>query len=602
MAANYFSDYPERKAQLLNHSDLKNIILPLEDALGEKGTFASAEEGMDLCLSVLDELGKFTATEIRPTADEIDRIGCELKNGEVIFPEKLLSHLGRCRDLGVFSSPISRKNGGMNMPRATQTLAMEMFAQACPNTALAICAYSMGDWIQLWGTEQQKTDLLPKIIRHEITTSMALTEPGAGSDLGKLRSTGRKVGDHFVVSGTKRFISYGQSDLVFALVRTDPASHGLEGLSVIVIPREYDGKRNVVVSKIEDKLCLHASPTCELIFENSIGHLMGPEGQGFKVMAELMNTARLAMGALSIGICVGAIEEAKKYGSTRITMGKPILQHPMIADMIFEAETEVRAMRAIVTEAACAFDWMNIYRVRNDKKNFDRWKIRYRRLTPLAKYYCSEKAITIARNMLQIYGGYGVCKEYPAERLLRETIIYPIYEGASQIQALMVLKDTLKDVAKNSGGFLGSLAGAWAESLVTRSPVKAKLLQARNELNQAIKTLLMSIIKEKFRSDIDAVKQQKIQDFLRDFSLALLTTKTDLTLPFLWAERFTRITADYYALKCMVDRFEEGDTERESWILAFAEIAIPRMHLENHYMVHRLPLTLPYLEKLKSLS
>ncbi|MBI1860110.1 MAG: acyl-CoA/acyl-ACP dehydrogenase [Deltaproteobacteria bacterium] len=602
MAANYFSDYPERKEQLLKYSDLKNIILPLEEAYGDKDTFKTADEGLDVFFGALDELGRFAATELRPAAEEIDRIGCELKDGEVIFPEKLLSHLARCRELGVFASPIARKYGGLNLPRATQAIAMEMFAQACPNSALAICAYTMGDWIQLWGTEQQRSEYLPKIISHTATTSMALTEPGAGSDLGKLRSTGRKEGDHYVVNGTKRFISYGQSDLVFALVRTDPASQGLEGLSVLVVPREVNGKRNVQVTKIEDKLCLHASPTCELQFENSTGYLLGPEGQGFKVMAELMNTARLAMGALSIGICVSAIDEAKKYGSSRVTMGKPIIQHPMIADLIFEAEVEVRAMRALVIETACAFDWMNIYRARNDKMNFDRWKLRYRRLTPLAKYYCSEKAITIARNMLQIYGGYGVCTDYPAERLLRETVIYPIYEGTSQIQSLMVLKDTLKDVAKNSSGFLGSLAGAWAESMVTRSSVKQKVLQGRNELNQAIRAILMSILRDKFRSDIDALKQQKIQDFLKDFSLALFTKKTDLTMPFLWAERFTKITADYYALKCMSDHFEEGDTERERWILAFAEIAIPRMRLENHYMLNRLPLTLPYIEELKKLS
>ena len=365
---------------------------------------------------------------------------------------------------------------------------------------------------------------------------------------------------------------------------------------------EGKGGSKVMVSKIEDKICLHASPTCELIFENSVGYLLGPEGQGFKVMAELMNTARLAMGALNIGICMSAIEEAKKYASSRVTMGKPILQHPMIADMLFEAETEVKAMRALVTEAACAFDWMSIYRKNNDQKNFNRWKLRYRRLTPLAKYYCSEKSITLVRNMLQVFGGYGVCKEYPAERLLRETIIYPIYEGTSQIQSLMVLKDTLKDVAKNATGFLGSLAGAWAESMVSRNPVKSKLLQARKELNQAIRTILTGIIKDKFRSDIDALKQQKIQDFLKDFSLQLLTAKTDLTLPFLWAERFTRITADYYSLKCLADHYQEGDIEREREILAFAEIALPRMRMENHYMVNRLPLTLPYIEELKKIT
>src|SRR4029077_18195555 len=120
---------------------------------------------------------------------------------------------------------------------------------------------------------------------------------------------------------------------------------------------------------------------------------------------------------------------------------------------------------------------------------FKRWKKRYRRLTPLCKYLCAEKAITITRNALQLFGGYGVCRDYPVERLFRESVIYPIYEGNSQIQSLMVLKDTLKDVAMQATGFLGSLAGAWSQSMVTRDPVKQRLLQARNELNQGIRTI-----------------------------------------------------------------------------------------------------------------
>ena len=180
------------------------------------------------------------------------------------------------------------------------------------------------------------------------------------------------------------------------------------------------------------------------------------------------------------------------------------------------------------------------------------------------------------------------------ERLFRESIIFPIYEGTSQIQSLMVLKDTMKDVAVQATGFLGSLAGAWAEAKVTRDPVKAALLQARNELNQGIRTILMSIIKDKFKSDIESLKEKKIQDFLKDFSLRLLSEKTDLTYPFLMAERFTRITADYYALKCMADQAPAGDKERQKWILDYSELVLPRMRMENHYMLHRLPSTLDY--------
>ena len=599
MAENLFSDYPERVDQLKKYSELEKLVMPLEEAFGEKDFFKNPQEGLDFYFGALEEIGKFCAKEVKPAAAEIDRIGCKYKDGVVTLPDALLSHMKRCRDLGVFSGSISRKYGGLNLPRLVQMMTLEMFGHACPNTALTIAAFSMGDFLQQYGTEEQINAYMPKFITNEWTTSMALTEPGAGSDLGKLRTSAKKNGDHYLINGTKHFITNGDGNVSFALVRTDPHSSGLQGLSVLIVPHDLDGRPNFKVTKIEEKVCLHGSPTCELVFENSIGYLLGPEGEGFKVMAELMNTARLAMGALGTGIATAAMEAAKDYAKTRVTMGKPILHHPMVADLIYEMEIEIRAMRSLVAETSMAYDWMHIAKKKGDEKEFKKWKKRYRRLTPLCKYYCSEKTITIAKNALQIFGGYGVCKEYPVERIFRETIIYPIYEGTSQIQSLMVLKDTLKDVGSQAAGFLGSLAGAWAESKVTRNPVKSKVLQARNELNQGIKTMLGSIIRSKFKSDIEDLKQQNIQQFLKDFSLQLLTSKTDLTFPFLCAERFTRITCDYYTLKCMADRCPEGDKDREKWILEFAELAIPRMQLENHYMLHRLPSTLEYMKTLE---
>ncbi len=597
MAENLFTDFPERVNEIKKYCDLENLSVGLEEAFGERDFFKSPAEAMDFYTGALDEIGKFCAKEVKPAAAEVDRIGAKYQDGEVILPEKLLSHLSRCNDLGVFAGPVGRKYEGLNLPRCVQLMAMEMFAHACPNTALTIACFSMGDFVYAMGSEDQKKKYLPKLIKNELTTSMALTEPGAGSDLGKLRTSARRNGDSWVINGTKMFITNGSSDITFALVRTDPSSQGLSGLSVMIVPRLIDGKANYRVTKIEDKVCLHASPTCELVFENSVGELMGAEGQGFKVMAELMNGARLAMGALAIGIATAAVDEAKSYAKVRMTMGKPIINHPMVADMLCEAETEIRAMRAMVMEAGVAFDWMQISKAKGDEAAFKKWKKRYRRLTPLCKYLCSERAITIAKNCLQIYGGYGVCRDYPVERLLRETLIYPIYEGTSQIQSLMVLKDTLKDVATNAAGFLGSLASKWADAFVGRSGVPAKVREARNELNQGIKTILLSIIKEKFKSDIESLRQQKIQDFLKDFSMQLLTPKTDLTYPFLCAEKFTRVTSDYYALKSMADRCPPGDSEREKAVIDYAAIVIPRMRLENHYMIYRLPSTIEWMKK-----
>jgi 3-(methylthio)propanoyl-CoA dehydrogenase len=599
LASNLFTDIPDRVDIIKKYSDIRKLVVPIEEAFGEPGFYKSEDEAMEVYEGALTEIGKLCAQDIAPKAAEVDRQGCKLKDGVVTLPEALESHLVKITQLGTFAGCISRKYGGLNLPRAVQILGLEMFSHACPNTGLTVANFAMADFVQHFGTEAQKAEYIPRLISSEWHSSMALTEPNAGSDLGKLRTSARKEGDHYVINGTKCFISSGNTQLSFVLARTDPKSTGLTGLSVLAVPLHIDGKTqpNFRIPKIEDKVCLHASPTCEMVFEDAVGYLMGTEGNGFKVMAELMNVARLAMGALATGIATAAMETAKEYARTRVTMGKPIIQHPMIADMFYEMEIETRAMRAMVVEAAVACDWMMIAEEKGDVVNYKKWKKRYRRLTPLCKYYCSEKAITIAKNALQMFGGYGVCRDYPAERLLRETLIYPIYEGTSQIQSLMVLKDTLKDVAQQATGFLGSLAGAWAESKVTRDPVKSRLLQARSELNQGIRSILTSIIKDKFKSDMDDLRQQKIQDFLKDFSLQLLTTKTDLTYPFLCAERFTRITCDYYALKCLADHLPAGDKERQKWVLEFAEIALPRMQLENHYMVNRLPSTLQYLKE-----
>lgn len=594
----YFSDYPERVALIEKNAHLRQLAVPLEEASGEVGFYASEDEAVETWSGVLDEIGKFAQAEIRPTAEAIDLEGCKFENGEVTLPPALMGHLKRIAELGVFGGNLSRASGGLNLPQSVQLMALELFCHACPNTALTVACFSMGDFVEKWGTAEQKAELLPKIIANEWQTSMALTEPNAGSDLGKLRSSAVEKSGKWVINGTKQFITNGCGDVTFALVRTDPNSEGLKGLSVMVVPRKIDGALNYKVTKIEEKICLHASPTCELVFEDSVGELLGPVNDGFRVMADLMNGARTAMGALALGIMTASIEEAKKYGATRVTMGQPIIRHPMVADMLYEMEVETRAMRAMVIETGCAFDWMQIYKKKGDTKNFERWKKRYRRLTPLCKYMCSERAIVFARNSLQMFGGYGVCRDYPMERLLRETLIYPIYEGASQIQALMVLKDTLKDVATESRGFLGSLAGAWAESKVTRDPVKSKLLQARNELNQGIRTILRSIIKDKFKSDIDSLRESGVQEFLKEFSMNLISKRSDLTVPFLCAERFTRITCDYYALKCMTDNYTSGDKEQEKWIIAFANIALPRMAYENRIMTDRLPATLDYIETL----
>lgn len=594
MKNNLFSDYPERVRHIKESGELEKIIPLIEECFGDAGMFATPEEGVDMYVSVLDEIGKICAKDVRPRAKEIDEQGCVLEGGEVKLPKALEANIATMAQQGVFGANVSRAEGGMNFPRSVLMMMLEMLGQACPNTGLTVGCYSMGDFLEAWGSDELKKKYLNGIASNELRTSMGLTEPGAGSDLGALRTTAKRQGDHYVVTGNKIFITGGSGELCFALARTDPASKGLQGLSVLVVPRKLDDKENYTVGKIEDKVCLHASPTCEVIFKDSVGYLLGEEGNGFRVMTDLMNSARVVIGALATGIAVAAHDAAKEYAQTRVTMDKPIIQHPMVANMLFEMDVEIRAMRALTMEAALAYDYWNVAKKQNDAAGEAKWRRRYLRLTPLCKYFACERAITIARNGVQIFGGYGVTTEYPAERLWRETIIYPIYEGTSQIQSLMVLKDTLKVVAREPARFLSSLAGAWAESKVTRDPLKAQLLKARHELNRAIGAILLSILRDKFNADLESLKEQKARDFLKNLSLELMTTDTDMTVPFLHAERLTRVACDYYALKCMVDRVGSDDDARY-WALEFSNLILPRMEMENTYMAQKEPGVLKYL-------
>lgn len=596
MNGNFFTDVPERVKTLKDRCELAELIPQMEECFGDPSTFSTPEEAVEMYFSVLEEVGKICQKEIKPRAKEIDEQGCSFDAGKVTLPPALDKNIATLAQQGMFGANISRKEGGLNFPLSVQMLSLEMLGQACPNTGLTLGCYSMGNFLEAWGSDDLKKKYLEGIASNEIRTSMALTEPGAGSDLASLRTTAKKVGDHYLVTGNKIFITGGCHELSFALARTDMNATGLNGLSVIVVPHYLDGKENYTVGKIEDKVCLHASPTCEIVYKDSVGYLLGEEGNGFRVMTDLMNSARVAISALATGISVAAMEEAKSYGKTRVSMGKPIGQHPMVAQMIFEMEIETRAMRALTMEASTSFDRWNIAKAKNDAKNEAKWRRRYLRLTPLCKYFSCERALVITRNALQIFGGYGVTTEYPLERLWRETIIYPIYEGTSQIQSLMVLKDTLKVVARDPARFLSSSAGVFAESKVTRDPLKAGLLKARHEFNRAIGSVMKIILKDKFNADIESLKEQKINDFIKNLSLELMTTKTDMTLPFLFAERLTRVACDYYALKCMVDR-AGNDEEARYWAQEFAQFILPRMEMENTYMQQKVPGVLEYMAK-----
>ena len=255
------------------------------------------------------------------------------------------------------------------------------------------------------------------------------------------------------------------------LARAVPRSTGLDGLALFLVPRcipdsVHAERQNFAVERAEEKVCINGSPTCALSFDDSYAEIMGSPGEGWHHITTFMNEARIAVGIQACGVAEAALSAARDYAAQRVQMKKPIREHPLVAEMLLDMETTVAGLRALWMESAVAYDLVQgldrrlrgLSEVDPERPTLEARKRRLERylreLTPLVKYFGAEEAIRIARTGMQVFGGYGVVKEYEVERFLRDSLILPIYEGTSQIQSLMATKDLLKAVMRNPRGLL----------------------------------------------------------------------------------------------------------------------------------------------------
>jgi alkylation response protein AidB-like acyl-CoA dehydrogenase len=351
---------------------------------------------------------------------------------------------------------------------------IEMLARACASTMIqnGIAYTAPAAMIFRDGTDEQKGRYLPPLARGEISGAVAMTEPEAGSDVGNLSTTATLRDGCWFIDGRKQFISAGNGDFVIVLARSATGSKGLEGLSLFVADRwvdddpaapasmrETSGKReNYKVERAEHKFTIRGSPTCSLVFEGTRAMPLGEIGQGWRGITRFMNESRIGVGIQGLGIAQAALAAAQDYAARRVQMDKPIREHPMIAEMLMEMETTVAGLRALIVEAAALQDV-----VMHGGDGDTAWRLR--ELTPLVKWYGSEEAVHTCRRALQIFGGYGVVIEYDVERHMRDALITPIYEGTSQIQSLMAVRDLMRSLIRKpssllSGGPSATLAAA----------------------------------------------------------------------------------------------------------------------------------------------
>lgn len=435
-------------------TDLVDIYFGLFDVLKAQKyrTEGSKEEFQDL-KEIIIEYNKFTSSLIWPTRTPADKEGVRLEKDGVKVPKILHSVSQKYYDNGWFALGLPEEIGGMPVPNAV-ALACNSISTGCHvgfmmYTGLTKAALNV---IHLKGSDKQKETYIAPIVSGEWGGTMCLTEPGAGSDVGACRTTATPLGQgKYHIKGVKIFISSGESDLYknnihMVLAKTPNAPEGTKGLSLFIVPR-FDlstGKNNnVVCTKVEEKMGIHASATCELTFGregNCVGELIGAEFEGMANMFIMMNEARLLCGMQGESQANLAYMLTEQYAKERVQFGKEIIHHPDVKRLLLKMRAMSRGMRALNFYVGNLFDEAKINHEEEQEIAL---------LTPICKAFGSEKGFQVCVDALQVHGGYGYCTEYGIEQFVRDTKIATIYEGTNGIQAIdFVMRKIIKDQGK----------------------------------------------------------------------------------------------------------------------------------------------------------
>ncbi len=440
---NFYTDNPDLRFQIEQVIDWDAILAARGALEGDDALFESAEEARAAFTDMMeDPIGALAAQRIAPRAQEVDEIGCTFENGEVIFPEGLQRNLKDLCDAQLMGLPLPARFGGLGFPETYYMAAIETISRADASLMNFFGLQGgIAETIEQFGSEELKAKYLPGMAVGELTGAMALTEPDAGSDLANVQTRAKDgfaavedpVTGQWLLSGTKRFITNGCGDVILVLARSeDPEKKGGgRGLSFFLVEK---GPK-VQVRRIENKLGIHGSPTCELYFDQAPGYLIGQRGFGLaRYTTWLMLAARLAVAAQAQGISEAAYRAALAYADEREQFGKPIREFAQVRAILLNMRIGVETSRALLYATSQIVDLNQGAGKRGDKAASKRYTRLADALTPMTKYYATEIANRMAYDAIQIHGGNGFMREYPVERLYRDARITNIYEGPSQIQ------------------------------------------------------------------------------------------------------------------------------------------------------------------------
>ncbi len=369
-----------------------------------------------------DLVRELTRERIAPRAAEID------KRAE--FPWDVVEAF---REHDVFGLCVPEEYGGTGTGALMLLVAVEEISKACATSGLILAVQELGALgLKLAGTEEQRRRYLPRLASGEWLGAYALTEPGSGSDAAAMRTTARRQGDEYVLSGSKRFITNaGVAHLYTVFAKTDPEA-GHAGISAFLVEADAPGFE---VGRIEPKMGIKGSTTGEIFLSDCrvpAGNLLGEEGEGFKLAMRILDRSRPGVAAQALGIAQGATDYALEYAKTREAFGKPIAEHQLVAAMLADMETRCQAARGLLYTVGRMID-----------QGVDGPELT--KASAMAKLFCTDTAMAVTTDAVQVLGGYGYMQEYPVERMMRDAKITQIYEGTNQIQRLVIAREMLRE-------------------------------------------------------------------------------------------------------------------------------------------------------------
>ena len=510
--ANFYIDTPELKHHL-NHPLMKRIVDLKERNYADRENYEYApvdfEDAMDSYDKVLEIVGEICGDIIAPNAEGVDHEGPSVADGRVTYANGTFANLEACRKAGLMGMAMPRRFGGLNFPVVPYIMAADIVSRSDAGFENLWGLQDCAETIYEFANEDQKKRYITRVCQGE-TMSMDLTEPDAGSDLQSvmLKATYSEKDECWYLNGVKRFITNGDADIRLVLARSEEGTHDGRGLSMFIYDKRNGG---VNVRRIENKMGIKGSPTCELVYKNAKAELCGDRKLGLiKYVMALMNGARLGIAAQSVGLSQAAYNEALAYAKDRKQFGKAIIEFPAVAEILSLMKAKLDASRTLLYETA---RYVDVYKAlddiakerkltpeeRQEQKTFSKLADSF---TPLAKGIGSEFANQNAYDCIQIHGGSGFMKDYACERIYRDSRITSIYEGTTQLQVVAAIRYV------TTGAYLSKIREYETAQV---APEFEGLKNRLKELANKYETIVTKITEEKDQELIDFAARRLVE-------------------------------------------------------------------------------------------